>query len=191
MPRRKNERALAHPQAAFVLRSDKRVLHDLPSAASPRQRISDLFGEELGALFADPAAEVRRFAFSEHNWHDYEAHARAVRSEGYQPMSFTRASSASSACDAAQLGSESVIAVGNYHCARLLTRPACAATRHDELSLSGRCLSAPVVKESDRRRALFGQPRSLSAFSASIACPLLRVRHSRRCPARFGVRIGR
>ncbi len=39
--------ALAHPQAAFVLRSDKRVLHDLPSAASPRQRISDLFGEEL------------------------------------------------------------------------------------------------------------------------------------------------
>ena len=39
--------ALAHPQAAFVLRSDKRVLHDLPSATSTRQRISDLFGEEL------------------------------------------------------------------------------------------------------------------------------------------------
>ena len=40
-------------------------------------------GVSLLPLFADPAAEVRRFAFSEHNWHDYEAHARAVRSEGY------------------------------------------------------------------------------------------------------------
>ncbi|MEY5024606.1 MAG: Arylsulfatase [Verrucomicrobiota bacterium] len=33
--------------------------------------------------FADPCAPVRQHAFSEHNWHDYEAHARAVRSEGY------------------------------------------------------------------------------------------------------------
>lgn len=31
----------------------------------------------------NPAAIVRRHAFSEHNWHDYEAHGRAVRSEGY------------------------------------------------------------------------------------------------------------
>lgn len=34
-------------------------------------------------LLKDPAATVRRHAFSEHNWHDYEAHGRAVRSEGY------------------------------------------------------------------------------------------------------------
>jgi len=32
---------------------------------------------------ADPKATVRRYAFSEHNWHDYEAHGRAIRSEGY------------------------------------------------------------------------------------------------------------
>jgi N-sulfoglucosamine sulfohydrolase len=34
-------------------------------------------------MLRDPAAVVRRHAFSEHNWHDYEAHGRAVRSEGY------------------------------------------------------------------------------------------------------------
>lgn len=34
-------------------------------------------------LLKNPAATVRRHAFSEHNWHDYEAHGRAVRSEGY------------------------------------------------------------------------------------------------------------
>ena len=33
--------------------------------------------------FTDPKAIVRKHAFSEHNWHDYEAHGRAVRSEGY------------------------------------------------------------------------------------------------------------
>ena len=33
--------------------------------------------------FSDPKASTRRHAFSEHNWHDYEAHGRAVRSEGY------------------------------------------------------------------------------------------------------------
>ncbi|MBI5689372.1 MAG: sulfatase [Verrucomicrobia bacterium] len=34
-------------------------------------------------VLRDPGAEVRRHAFSEHNWHDYEAHGRAVRSEGF------------------------------------------------------------------------------------------------------------
>jgi arylsulfatase A-like enzyme len=34
-------------------------------------------------LLKDPAATVRQHVFSEHNWHDYEAHGRAVRSEGY------------------------------------------------------------------------------------------------------------
>ena len=32
-------------------------------------------------LLADPAATVRHVAFSEHNWHDYEAHGRAVRTD--------------------------------------------------------------------------------------------------------------
>jgi hypothetical protein len=30
-------------------------------------------------LLADPEATVRNAAFSEHNWHDYEAHGRSVR----------------------------------------------------------------------------------------------------------------
>jgi len=30
-------------------------------------------------VLADPEATVRKAAFSEHNWHDYEAHGRSVR----------------------------------------------------------------------------------------------------------------
>lgn len=36
-------------------------------------------GVSFRKLFRDPTAEVRRYAFSEHNWHDYEAHGRSVR----------------------------------------------------------------------------------------------------------------
>lgn len=51
----------------------------LAGAAVP----ATLQGVSFAPLFADPAATVRRHAFSEHNWHDYEAHGRSVRSEGY------------------------------------------------------------------------------------------------------------
>ena len=34
-------------------------------------------------VLKNPASKVRQHAFSEHNWHDYEAHGRAVRSEGF------------------------------------------------------------------------------------------------------------
>lgn len=40
-------------------------------------------GVSLQPLFAEPTATVRRFAFSEHNWHDYEAHGRSVRGNGF------------------------------------------------------------------------------------------------------------
>lgn len=40
-------------------------------------------GISLLPVFKTADAPVRRHAFSEHNWHDYEAHGRAVRSEGY------------------------------------------------------------------------------------------------------------
>lgn len=40
-------------------------------------------GVSLTPVFRDPRAVVRRHAFSEHNWHDYEAHGRSVRSEGF------------------------------------------------------------------------------------------------------------
>jgi len=41
-------------------------------------------GVSFVALFTEPAATVRRHAFSESNWHDYQAHARAVRDERYR-----------------------------------------------------------------------------------------------------------
>ncbi|MDP1591150.1 MAG: sulfatase-like hydrolase/transferase, partial [Prosthecobacter sp.] len=40
-------------------------------------------GVSFMPLFQDPQAVTRRHAFSEHNWHDYEAHGRSVRSEGW------------------------------------------------------------------------------------------------------------
>lgn len=36
-------------------------------------------GRSLVPVFSDPTATIRPFAFSEHNWHDYEAHGRSVR----------------------------------------------------------------------------------------------------------------
>jgi N-sulfoglucosamine sulfohydrolase len=39
-------------------------------------------GTSLLPVFSDPQATVRNYAFSEHNWHDYEAHGRGVRGDG-------------------------------------------------------------------------------------------------------------
>jgi arylsulfatase A-like enzyme len=41
-------------------------------------------GKDFGPLLADPTLAVREFAFAEHNWHDYEARGRAVRSERFK-----------------------------------------------------------------------------------------------------------
>ena len=40
-------------------------------------------GLSFAPVLADPAATTRQYAFSEHNWHDYEVHGRSVRSEGF------------------------------------------------------------------------------------------------------------
>jgi N-sulfoglucosamine sulfohydrolase len=40
-------------------------------------------GVSFAPLLANPETTVRKYAFSEHNWHDYEAHGRSVRSEGF------------------------------------------------------------------------------------------------------------
>ena len=40
-------------------------------------------GVSLLPLFDNPSTSVRSFAFSEHNWHDYEAHGRGIRGEGF------------------------------------------------------------------------------------------------------------
>ncbi|MCG8583375.1 MAG: sulfatase [Pirellulales bacterium] len=48
------------------------------------KRPSQTQGISFAKLFRSPASQVRRYAFSEHNWHDYEAHGRSVRDrEGY------------------------------------------------------------------------------------------------------------
>jgi N-sulfoglucosamine sulfohydrolase len=36
-------------------------------------------GVDISPMFADSKKSVRQYAFSEHNWHDYEAHGRSVR----------------------------------------------------------------------------------------------------------------
>ena len=40
-------------------------------------------GQAMQPLFASAEAFIRRYAFSEHNWHDYEAFGRSVRSGDY------------------------------------------------------------------------------------------------------------
>jgi N-sulfoglucosamine sulfohydrolase len=40
-------------------------------------------GVNLLPLLRRTATQVRKFAFSEHNWHDYEAHGRGVRGDGF------------------------------------------------------------------------------------------------------------
>lgn len=40
-------------------------------------------GVTLQPVLADPTESVRNYAFSEHNWHDYEAHARSIRNDDF------------------------------------------------------------------------------------------------------------
>lgn len=40
-------------------------------------------GVSLMPLLQNTAPSVRQFAFSEHNWHDYEAHGRGIRGNGF------------------------------------------------------------------------------------------------------------
>ena len=40
-------------------------------------------GVSFRPILEEPQATTRTSAFSEHNWHDYEAHGRSIRSEGY------------------------------------------------------------------------------------------------------------
>lgn len=40
-------------------------------------------GVSFGPILKNPQATTRTFAFSEHNWHDYEAHGRGIRGDGY------------------------------------------------------------------------------------------------------------
>ncbi len=40
-----------------------------------------LQGVDINPIFSDPKAQIRKYAFSEHNWHDYEAHGRSVRDQ--------------------------------------------------------------------------------------------------------------
>lgn len=40
-------------------------------------------GRSFAKLLSDPKSSIRDYIFAEHNWHDYQAHERAVRSNRY------------------------------------------------------------------------------------------------------------
>ena len=40
-------------------------------------------GVSMQPLFENPSSAIRKYAFSEHNWHDYEAHGRGIRGNGF------------------------------------------------------------------------------------------------------------
>lgn len=48
------------------------------------ERPSSIQGKDISVLFKDPQAKVRDEVFAEHNWHDFAAHARAVRTERFK-----------------------------------------------------------------------------------------------------------
>ena len=37
----------------------------------------------MAPMFENSSSAIRQFAFSEHNWHDYEAHGRGIRGNGF------------------------------------------------------------------------------------------------------------
>ena len=47
------------------------------------KRSSRFQGKSFVPLLTDPDASIRDYIFAEHNWHDYQAHERAVRSKQY------------------------------------------------------------------------------------------------------------
>ncbi|SIO66093.1 Arylsulfatase A [Singulisphaera sp. GP187] len=53
-------------------------------ALAGTERPPSIQGQDVSVLFSDPQAKVRDFVFAEHNWHDYAAHARAVRSDRFK-----------------------------------------------------------------------------------------------------------
>lgn len=40
-------------------------------------------GVSMKPIFGDSKTKIRRYAFAEHNWHDYEAHGRSIRGDGF------------------------------------------------------------------------------------------------------------
>jgi N-sulfoglucosamine sulfohydrolase len=48
------------------------------------QPAASIQGQSFAAVLADPAATTRKFAFSEHNWHDFEARSRSVRTTKFK-----------------------------------------------------------------------------------------------------------
>lgn len=47
-------------------------------------------GKSFDPLVTDPSQPFRNYVFAEHNWHDYEAHERMVRSKGFMYIKNSR-----------------------------------------------------------------------------------------------------
>lgn len=48
------------------------------------ERPDSFQGRSFTPLLENPAGEIREYVFAEHNWHDFDAHGRAVRSVRYK-----------------------------------------------------------------------------------------------------------
>ncbi len=52
-------------------------------AAAGLKATPTMQGVSMLPLLQNTATTIRQFAFSEHNWHDYEAHGRGIRGDGF------------------------------------------------------------------------------------------------------------
>jgi len=76
-------RAIGRPGAATASLVSAIDIAPTVLAAAGVSPTPTMQGVSFLPVLRDPDAVVRAHAFSEQNWHDYEAHGRAARSEGY------------------------------------------------------------------------------------------------------------
>jgi arylsulfatase A-like enzyme len=69
----------AHPEGLISSLDIAPTVLELAGAAAPKE----YQGRSFVPMLKNPAAEIRTSVFSEHNWHDYEAHERMIRTKDY------------------------------------------------------------------------------------------------------------
>jgi arylsulfatase A-like enzyme len=76
----------ARIQAASVCRSLISSIDIAPTVMELAgiERLATFQGRSFAKVFDDPVARIRDYAFAEHNWHDYDAHGRAARTERFK-----------------------------------------------------------------------------------------------------------
>lgn len=69
----------AHPEGLVSSLDIAPTILELAGVDSPKE----YQGKSFTPMLKNPGAEIRKNVFSEHNWHDYQAHERMIRTKDY------------------------------------------------------------------------------------------------------------